>query len=232
MEHYDLEVCGLKRELPFVKLSDGTAYASFVVISDTELIEKAGKELAAFANGAEIILTIEAKGIALAYEISKQLHMKKFVVVRKSVKSYVKSFIQDAVHSITTEGNQDIFLDETDAEKLKGKKVAIVDDVISKENPWLRQSVWCRKPEERFVAGLQFWQKEKRQSGQISHFYRNYHCFRKEKNPMSLLIKNVAIADVLEDEIKPGIFISEMVVLRKLQSILMPVKQKKRSILR
>lgn len=46
MEHYDLEVCGLKRELPFVKLSDGTAYASFVVISDTELIEKAGKELA------------------------------------------------------------------------------------------------------------------------------------------------------------------------------------------
>ena len=110
MEHYDLEVCGLKRELPFVKLSDGTAYASFVVI----------------------ILTIEAKGIALAYEISKQLHMKEFVVVRKSVKSYVKSFIQDAVHSITTEGNQDIFLDETDAEKLKGKKVAIVDDVISK----------------------------------------------------------------------------------------------------
>ena len=132
MEHYDLEVCGLKRELPFVKLSDGTAYASFVVISDTELIEKAGKERAAFANGAEIILTIEAKGIALAYEISKQLHMKEFVVVRKSVKSYVKSFIQDAVHSITTEGNQDIFLDETDAEKLKGKKVAIVDDVISK----------------------------------------------------------------------------------------------------
>ena len=132
MEHYDLEVCGLKRELPFVKLSDGTAYASFVVISDTELIEKAGKELAAFVNGAEIILTIEAKGIALAYEISKQLHMKEFVVVRKSVKSYVKSFIQDAVHSITTEGNQDIFLDETDAEKLKGKKVASVDDVISK----------------------------------------------------------------------------------------------------
>lgn len=132
MEHYDLEVCGLKRELPFVKLSDGTAYASFVVISDTELIEKAGKELASFANGAEIILTIEAKGIALAYEISKQLHMKEFVVVRKSVKSYVKSFIQDAVHSITTEGNQNIFLDEIDAEKLKGKKVAIVDDVISK----------------------------------------------------------------------------------------------------
>lgn len=167
MEHYDLEVCGLKRELPFVKLSDGTAYASFVVISDTELIEKAGKELAAFANGAEIILTIEAKGIALAYEISKQLHMKEFVVVRKSVKSYVKSFIQDAVHSITTEGNQNIFLDEIDAEKLKGKKVAIVDDVISKGNPWQRQNVWCRKPEVRFAAGLQFWRKEKQQSGKI-----------------------------------------------------------------
>ena len=61
MEHYDLEVCGLKRELPFVKLSDGTAYASFVVISDTELIEKAGKELAAFANGAESFLPLKQR---------------------------------------------------------------------------------------------------------------------------------------------------------------------------
>lgn len=132
MEYYNLKVCGLERKLPFVKLDENTAYASFVVISDTELIERAGEDLAEQANGAEIILTIEAKGIALAYEISRKLKMKDFVVVRKSVKPYVKSYLQDAVHSITTEGEQEIFLDESDAAKLKGKRVAIVDDVISK----------------------------------------------------------------------------------------------------
>lgn len=132
MEYYNLKICGLKRQLPFVELDGNTAYASFVVISDTELIERAGEELAKRANGAEIILTIEAKGIALAYEISRKLKMKEFVVVRKSIKPYVKSFLQDAVHSITTEGEQDLFLDEADAAKLKGKRVAIVDDVISK----------------------------------------------------------------------------------------------------
>lgn len=130
--YYDLRVCGLKRKLPFVDMADGTAYASFVVISDTELIEKAGEALAQKANGADIVLTIEAKGIALAYEIARQLHMKEFVVVRKSVKPYVKAYLKDSVHSITTEGEQQIFLDEADADRLKGKRVAIVDDVISK----------------------------------------------------------------------------------------------------
>ena len=129
---YELEVCGLKRELPFVDLNDGTAYASFVVISDTELISAAARELMAQANDADIVLTIEAKGIALAYEISHLLQMKEFIVVRKSIKPYIKSYIQDAVHSITTEGEQDLFLDEADARKIAGKRVAIVDDVISK----------------------------------------------------------------------------------------------------
>ena len=119
--YYDLTVCGLSRKLPFVDMADGMAYASFVVISDTELIEKAGEELARKANGADIVLTIEAKGIALAYEISRQLHMKEFVVVRKSVKPYVKAYLKDSVHSITTEGEDQIFLDEADSDRLKGK---------------------------------------------------------------------------------------------------------------
>lgn len=131
-EYYELKVCGLKRKLPFVDMADGTAYASFVVISDTELIEKAGGVLAEKANGADIVLTIEAKGIALAYEISRRLSMREFVVVRKSVKPYIKEYLKDSVHSITTDGEQQIFLDGTDADKLFGKRVAIVDDVISK----------------------------------------------------------------------------------------------------
>ena len=132
MDFYDLNVCGLSRPLPFVEAHDGTVYASFVVISDTELITKAGKELAEYVKGADIIITIEAKGIALAYEISRRLNMPEFIVVRKSIKPYVRSFLHDSVRSITTEDEQELFLDEADAEKLKGKKVAIVDDVISK----------------------------------------------------------------------------------------------------
>lgn len=132
MKYYDLSVCGIHRRLPYVDMDDKTAYASFVVISDTELIELAGEQLSQKVNGAEIILTIEAKGIALAYEISRRLNMKEFIVVRKSIKPYVKSFIQDVVHSITTSGEQHVFLDGADAKKLKGKKVAIIDDVISK----------------------------------------------------------------------------------------------------
>ena len=128
MKYYDLSVCGVHRKLPYVDFDDETAYASFVVISDTELITLAAKKV----NGADIIVTIEAKGIALAYEISRRLSMKDFVVVRKSIKPYVKSYIQDVVHSITTNGEQHVFLDDSDALRIKGKKVAIIDDVISK----------------------------------------------------------------------------------------------------
>ena len=132
MKYYDLSVCGVHRKLPYVDFDDETAYASFVVISDTELITLAGEQLAKKVNGADIIVTIEAKGIALAYEISRRLSMKDFVVVRKSIKPYVKCYIQDVVHSITTNGEQHVFLDDSDALRIKGKKVAIIDDVISK----------------------------------------------------------------------------------------------------
>lgn len=131
---YTLKVCGLTRQLPFVPLSENEAYASFVMISDTELISKAAQEMAEEAEraGTQAVLTIEAKGIALSYEISKILGMQKFVVVRKSRKSYMKDCIKDSVHSITTTGEQQLFLDAEDAAFLKGKMVALVDDVISK----------------------------------------------------------------------------------------------------
>ena len=107
------------------------AFASFVIMGDTELITACAPELANKISDADVIITAEAKGIALAYEISKILGKNEFIVARKSIKSYMSGVVSVSVHSITTSGEQHLYLDGHDAEKLRGKKVCILDDVIS-----------------------------------------------------------------------------------------------------
>ena len=102
---YELTVCGVERSLPLIPIDENSAYASFVVIGDTELVERAAKELAGQIPPVDVVMTAEAKGIALAYEISRLLHMKEFIVARKSVKSYMRNPISASVHSITTRGS-------------------------------------------------------------------------------------------------------------------------------
>ena len=131
MKEYCLEVAGLKRYLPFVDINDELAFASFVVISDTELVSAAGPLLAERIAGCDTIVTAEAKGIALAYEISLQLGLKDFVVARKSEKSYMKDTMEISVKSITTASQQHLYLDGTDIARIKGKKVCLLDDVVS-----------------------------------------------------------------------------------------------------
>ena len=128
---YELKVCGLTRRLPFVPIDGEKAFASFVVIGDTVLIERGGARLAEEIPPVDALLTAEAKGIALAYELSRRLGLKEFIVARKSVKSYMKNPISQSVHSITTKGEQHVYLDEADGAKLRGKRVCVVDDVIS-----------------------------------------------------------------------------------------------------
>ena len=128
---YELKVCGLTRRLPFVPIDGEKAFASFVVIGDTELIERAAARVAEEIPPVDAFLTAEAKGIALAYELSRRLGLKEFIVARKSVKSYMKNPISQSVHSITTKGEQHVYLDEADGAKLRGKRVCVVDDVIS-----------------------------------------------------------------------------------------------------
>lgn len=130
MDYYKLEVCGLKRDLPIIQISDNLKIASFVLLGDAELAEKAGIELSKKVY-ADIILTAEAKGISLAHEIAKNIGEKSFVVARKSEKSYMNDPINVEVNSITTKNTQKLFLDSKDVEKVKGKKIALVDDVIS-----------------------------------------------------------------------------------------------------
>lgn len=131
MKAYEIQLCGVTRTLPFIDINETTAFASFVVLGDTELIDACAPALAEQIGQVDAIITAEAKGIALAHEISKYLGLKEFIVARKSVKSYMQDVVSASVHSITTKGEQHLYLDGADAEKICGKNVCLIDDVIS-----------------------------------------------------------------------------------------------------
>jgi adenine phosphoribosyltransferase len=128
---YNIEVAGVKRELPIIKIKEDLSIASFVILGDTELVCAAAEEIVKKLPELDILVTAEAKGIPLTFEISRLLKMKKYIVARKSVKPYMDSPIIDEVVSITTQKKQLLVLDEQDALYIKGKRVAIIDDVIS-----------------------------------------------------------------------------------------------------
>lgn len=131
MKTYTLNIAGLTRELPIIKLSDNLSIASFVILGDTELVEKTAKLLAEKLPVIDVLVTAEAKGIPLTYEISKLLNLKSYIVARKSIKAYMVSPIEATVNSITTTNTQKLYLNSSDAEFIKGKRVALIDDVIS-----------------------------------------------------------------------------------------------------
>ena len=135
-EFYELSVAGLTRKLPKVKITDELAIASFVMLGDTKLIEKCATYLTIHPdfpkgkNDIDVVVCPEAKAIPLVHVISKILGVD-YVVARKSVKGYMVDPIMEKVESITTIGEQMLVLDKPDAEKVKGKNVCIVDDVVS-----------------------------------------------------------------------------------------------------
>ena len=128
---YSLKVAGVTRELPIIAINEDLSIASFVILGDTELICKAAKELVEKLPQVDVIVTAEAKGIPLAFEVSRLLNMKKYIVARKSVKPYMDQPLVDEVVSITTQEKQILCLEQDDAMYIKGKKVAIIDDVVS-----------------------------------------------------------------------------------------------------
>jgi len=130
-ETYSIEVAGVKRELPIIKIAENLSIASFVILGDTELVCAAAPLIVEKLPEVDVLITAEAKGIPLAFEISRLLGMKGYIVCRKSIKPYMDSPIVDEVVSITTQKKQILCLDEQDANAIKGKKVAIIDDVIS-----------------------------------------------------------------------------------------------------
>ncbi len=131
MKYYDLQIAGLTRQLPIINIADNLAIASFVILGDAELVEKTAPELVKRLPEIDVIVTAEAKGIPLVYEISRLLKIDRYVVARKSVKVYMEDPFSVEVDSITTAKSQKLFLAKEDVDRVKGKRVAIIDDVIS-----------------------------------------------------------------------------------------------------
>lgn len=129
-ECYKMKIAGLERELPLCKVNDKLDIAAFIMFNDAELTVAAAKELLAKCPEFDVIVTAEAKGIPLAYEMSRQSG-KDYLVARKGAKLYMKNPISVNVRSITTDHMQTLFLDSSEQALMENKKILIVDDVIS-----------------------------------------------------------------------------------------------------
>ena len=131
MKYYPITVGNVKRELPICPLNDKLQIAGFVIVGDPELSEGCAKELVKKIPDFDYILTAEAKGIPLAHDITRLCGKTKYICARKKPKLYMSGVFEVTVKSITTEGEQKLYLDTADADLIQGKRLLIVDDVIS-----------------------------------------------------------------------------------------------------
>ena len=128
---YRMKVAGLERDLPICKVTDSLYIAGFVIFGDQELTVACARELLKRAPEYDYIITAEAKGIPLAHEMARQANDAKYILARKGPKLYMQDVFSVTVHSITTAKEQKLYLDGADAALMKGKRILVVDDVIS-----------------------------------------------------------------------------------------------------
>ena len=128
---YRIKVAGVERDLPLCPISDTLNRAAFILFGDVELTEACSEALARIAPEHDVMLTAESKGIPLIHSMARILGENRYILARKSVKLYMSDVVKCETQSITTAAKQTLYLDGKDAEFMKGKRVLIVDDVIS-----------------------------------------------------------------------------------------------------
>ena len=128
---YKLEAAGLERNLAICRVSDSLCIAAFVLFGDVEMTVAAAKRLLELAPPHDILITAESKGIPLVHEMARQSGENDYIVARKGVKLYMKEVFSVRLQSITTRKRQSLHIDVSEAERMRGKRVLIVDDVIS-----------------------------------------------------------------------------------------------------
>ena len=128
---YELHIAGLTRQLPLCPISDTLTIAGFVIFGDVELTCACARELLKIAPDFDYMVAPEAKAIPLVHEMARQSGRNEYFLVRKKKKAYMNGVFETVDRSITTEGEQKLYMDGADAQKLKGKRVLILDDVIS-----------------------------------------------------------------------------------------------------
>ncbi|MBO5213078.1 MAG: adenine phosphoribosyltransferase [Clostridia bacterium] len=128
---YKMNIAGLERALPLCPLNDKLCIGAFVIFGDPELTTACAKALLEKAPEYDYMITAEAKGIPLIHEMARIAGNQKYMLARKGPKLYMRNIISATVHSITTAKEQTLYLDGNDADLMKGKRILIIDDVIS-----------------------------------------------------------------------------------------------------
>ena len=129
--HYTMNIAGISRDLPICKVSDDLYIGAFVIFGDVELTVKTAGALLEKAPEYDYMISAEAKGIPLIHEMARQSGQNKYFLARKAPKLYMSGVFDVKVNSITTAKEQHLYLDVADAEIMRGKRILIVDDVIS-----------------------------------------------------------------------------------------------------
>ena len=129
--HHTMTIAGLQRDLPLCRVTDDLYIGAFVIFGDAPLTVAAAGALLKKAPEYDYLITAEAKGIPLAHEMARQAGDAKYILARKAPKLYMTDLFSATVRSITTAREQTLYLDGTDAALMKGKRILIVDDVIS-----------------------------------------------------------------------------------------------------
>jgi len=128
---YEIDIAGLKRQLPICRVSDEVYIGAFVIFGDVALTVHCATELLKRAPEYDYLIAPEAKSIPLLYEMARQSGNNKYFLARKSPKLYMTGVFEVEVKSITTEKVQKLVLDVADADEMRGKRILIIDDVIS-----------------------------------------------------------------------------------------------------
>jgi len=128
---YNMTIAGVNRDLPICKVTDDLYIGAFVIFGDVELTVATAGALLEKAPEFDYMITAESKGIPLIHEMARQSGKNTYFLARKGVKLYMRDVFDVAVNSITTAKEQHLYLDGEDAAAMKGKRVLIVDDVIS-----------------------------------------------------------------------------------------------------
>ena len=128
---YEMDVAGLKRELPLCRVTDDLYIGAFVMFGDVELTVHCAAELLKRAPEYDYLIAPEAKAIPLLYEMARQSGAEKYFIARKGAKAYMSGVFEVEVRSITTMPIQKLVIDKADAEMINGKRILILDDVIS-----------------------------------------------------------------------------------------------------
>ena len=129
--YYEIDIAGLKRQLPLCKVTDDLYIGAFIMFSDVEITKVCAEELLKRAPEFDVLVTAEAKGIPLCYEMARQAGTDNYVIARKGPNLYMENLLTTEVDSITTAHIQMLCIGQREIDMIKGKRVLLVEDVIS-----------------------------------------------------------------------------------------------------